>query len=48
MLIAAGSVAGRENCKIHFWLTDKDGKKVFETTDIVRSLWLRNRKMKSN
>lgn len=47
MLIAAGSVAGRENAKIHFWLTDKDGKKVFETTDIVRSLWMRNRKMKS-
>jgi len=47
MLIAAGSVAGRENAKIHFWLTDNDGKKVYETTDIVRSLWLRNKKMKS-
>jgi hypothetical protein len=48
MLIAAGSVAGRENAKIHVWLTDKDGKKVYETTDIVRSLWMRNKKMKSN
>jgi hypothetical protein len=47
MLIAAGTVAGRENAKIHFWLADKDGKKVFETTDIVRSLWLPNKKMKS-
>ena len=47
MLIAAGTVAGRENAKIHFWLTDKDGKKVFETTHIVRSLWMRNKKMKS-
>jgi hypothetical protein len=47
MLIAAGSVAGRQNAKIHFWLTDKDGKKVYETTDIVRSLWMRNKKMKS-
>ena len=47
MLIAAGSVAGRENAKIHFWLTDKDGKKVYETTDIVRSLGMRSKKMKS-
>ena len=47
MLIAAGTVAGRENAKIHFWLTDKDGKKVYETTDIVWSLWMRNKKMKS-
>ncbi|MGA9056923.1 MAG: hypothetical protein WB763_10480 [Terriglobia bacterium] len=47
MLIAAGSVAGRENAKIHFWLTDKDGKTVFETTDVIRSLWMRNKKMKS-
>jgi hypothetical protein len=47
MLIGAGSVAGRENAKIHFWLTDKDVKTVFETTDVIRSLWMRNRKMKS-
>jgi hypothetical protein len=42
MLIAAGSVAGRENAKIHFWLTSKDGKKVFETTETIRQLWMRN------
>ncbi len=47
MLIAAGSVAGRENAKIHFWLTDKDGKKVFESTDIIRQLFMRNRHEKS-
>ncbi len=28
MLIAAGSVAGRESAKIDYWLTDKDGKRV--------------------
>lgn len=48
MLIAAGSVAGRENAKIHFWLTDKDGKKVFESTDVIRQLFMRNRHEKSN
>jgi hypothetical protein len=42
MLIAAGSVAGRENAKIHYWLTDKDGKKVFEQTDTIRQLFMRN------
>jgi hypothetical protein len=47
MLIAAGSVAGRENAKIHFWLTDKDGKKVYEQTDVVRQLFMRNKHMKS-
>ena len=47
MLIAAGSVAGRENAKIHYWLTDKDGKKVSEQTDIVRQLFMRNGHEKS-
>jgi hypothetical protein len=47
LFIAGGSVAGRENAKIHFWLTDKDGKKVFETTDEIRQLFMRNRKEKS-
>ena len=47
MLIAAGTVAGRENAKIHFWLTDKDGKKVFEQTDVVRQLFMRNKHEKS-
>jgi len=42
MLIAAGSVAGRESAKIHFWLTDKDGKRVFEQTDTIRQLFMRN------
>ena len=48
MLIAAGTVGGRENAKIHFWLTDKDGKKVFETTDVIRQLWMRNGHEKSS
>ena len=47
MLIAAGSVAGRENAKIHYWLTDKDGKKVFEQTDTIRQLFMRNGHEKS-
>lgn len=47
MLIAAGSVAGRENAKIHYWLTDKDGKKVFDQTDTIRQLWMRNGHEKS-
>ena len=47
LLIAGGSVTGRENAKIHFWLTDKDGKKVFEQTDTVRQLFMRNKHMKS-
>jgi len=47
LLIAAGSVAGRENAKIHFWLSDKDGKKVFEQTDVIRQLFMRNRHEKS-
>jgi hypothetical protein len=47
MLIAGGSVAGRENAKIHFWLTDKDGKKVLEQTDTIRQLFMRNKHEKS-
>ena len=47
MLIAGGTVAGRENAKIHYWLTDKDGKKVFEHTDTIRQLWMRNGHEKS-
>ena len=42
MLIAMGSVAGRENAKIHYWLTDKDGKKVFENTDTIRQGFMKN------
>jgi hypothetical protein len=47
LLIAAGSVAGRENAKIHFWLTDKDGKKVFENTDTIRQGFMKNTHEKS-
>lgn len=47
LFIAGGSVTGRENAKIHFWLTDKDGRKVYETTDEIRQLFMRNRKEKS-
>ncbi|MGD0841770.1 MAG: DUF4410 domain-containing protein [Candidatus Acidiferrales bacterium] len=47
MTIAMGSVAGRENAKIHYWLTDKDGKKVFESTDIIRQIWMDNAKEQS-
>jgi hypothetical protein len=42
LLIAAGSVAGRENAKIHYWLADKDGKKIFEHTDTVRQGFMKN------
>lgn len=47
MLLAMGSVAGRENAKIRYWLTDKDGKKVFEHTDTIRQLFMRNGHEKS-
>jgi hypothetical protein len=47
MLIAMGSVAGRENAKIHYWLTDKDGKKVFEHTDTIRQTFMENGHEKS-
>jgi len=47
LVIAMGSVAGRENAKIHYWLTDKDGKKVFEQTDTIRQLFMRNGHEKS-
>ena len=47
MLIAAGSVAGRESAKIHYWLTDKDGKRVVEYTDTIRQLFMRNGHEKS-
>ena len=47
MLIAMGSVAGRESAKIHFWLTDKDGKKVFEHTDTIRQTFMDNPHEKS-
>jgi hypothetical protein len=42
LLIAAGSVAGRENAKIHYWLTDKDGRKIYENTDVIRQGFMKN------
>jgi len=42
LLLAAGTVAGRENAKIHYWITDKDGKKVYENTDTIRQGWMKN------
>lgn len=38
MLIGFGS--GRESAKIHYWLIDQNGTKVFERTDTIRqSIW---------
>jgi hypothetical protein len=38
ILIGLGS--GRETAKIHFWLNDASGKKVYEHTDTIRqSVW---------
>ncbi len=40
MLVGAGS--GRESAKIHYWLTDKTGKKVFEHSDTIRQAYWGN------
>jgi Domain of unknown function (DUF4410) len=37
-----GMGSGRETAKIHYWLTDKDGKKVFEHTDTIRQAFWGN------
>jgi hypothetical protein len=42
LLLAAGSIAGRENAKIHYWIVDKTGKKVFENTDTIRQGMMSN------
>ena len=42
MAIALGSVAGREHAKIHYWMTDKEGKRIFEHTDTIRQMFMRN------
>jgi hypothetical protein len=34
LMIGLGS--GRETAKIHYWLTDESGKKIFEHTDTIR------------
>ena len=40
----SGTKATRQ---IHFWLTDKDGKNVFERTDTIRQLFMRDKHEKS-
>jgi hypothetical protein len=47
MAIAMGSVAGRENARIHFWLPDKDGQKIYENTDTIRHGFLKNVRKKT-
>ena len=38
--LIVGMGSGRETAKIHYWLTDRNGKKVFEHTDTIRqSVW---------
>jgi hypothetical protein len=40
MMVGMGS--GRETAKIHYWLTDASGKKVFEHTDTIRAAFWGN------
>jgi len=40
MFVGVGT--GRETAKIRYWLTDKDGKKVFEHTDTIRQAFWGN------
>jgi len=40
MFVGLGS--GRETAKIRYWLTDQDGKKVFEHTDTIRQAFWGN------
>ena len=35
--VLVGVGTGRETAKIHYWLTDKSGKKVFEHEDVIRA-----------
>ncbi len=38
--LMVGMGAGRETAKIHYWLVDRTGEKVFEHTDTIRqSVW---------
>ncbi len=37
-----GMGSGRETAKIHYWLTSKSGKKVFEHTDTIRQAFWGN------
>ena len=40
LLVGMGS--GRETAKIHYWLTDETGKRVFEHTDTIRAAFWEN------
>jgi hypothetical protein len=40
MFVGMGS--GRETAKIHYWLTDETGKKVFDHTDVIRAAFWGN------
>jgi hypothetical protein len=40
--LVVGMGSGRETAKIHYWLTDSSGKKVFEHTDTIRAAFWGN------
>jgi hypothetical protein len=40
MVVGMGS--GREEAQIHYWLMERDGKKVFEHTDTIRQAFWGN------
>jgi len=40
--LVVGMGSGRETAKIHYWLTDTSGKKVFEHTDTIRAAFWGN------
>lgn len=40
--ILVGMGSGRETAKIHYWLTDASGKRIFDHTDTIRTAFLGN------
>jgi hypothetical protein len=40
--IVVGMGAGREMAKIHYWLTNSSGKRVFEHSDTIRTRYFDN------
>lgn len=40
--LVVGMGSGRETAKIHYWLTDSSGKKVFDHTDTIRAAFWGN------
>ena len=40
--LVVGMGSGRETAKIHYWLTDATGKKVFDHTDTIRAAFWGN------